>query len=357
MFFDRRHHGFSLIEVLVALAISSVVIGGTFAVFLNTKKTQNFVQAKSELQEAGRLSLDYLKRNIRMIGYQGCISFDNSNIRVVAKDITKATLLTEQIRGYVINDNTWNNGLNFASITTSARVGSSAFSIGRMSSISNMILEDMTTASSEIKLSATPDIDIQDGELVFISDCQTADLFKASNNPLGNNKTTVLHQSDVNTVGQVIKPYKATENANVARYEKTVYFVGNTLRVNTSGEAIFALYQARSPDYGVEEVFEGVEQMQVLYGERLGNNNIRYVPADQAGPAIIWENVISLKLALLLSSHDGVKNTEDTATYDLLGTSIVAPTGTTTSTSTTHSGGRRLKSVFSTTVKIRNRGL
>jgi type IV pilus assembly protein PilW len=94
-----------------------------------------------------------------------------------------------------------------------------------------------------------------------------------------------------------------------------------------------------------QELVEGVENMQVLYGVRLANNNLAYLPADSV---INWTQVVSLRIGLLLRTlDDNLTTTADNQSYnangaDVLGT-MVKPVS-----------DRRLRRVISTTISIRN---
>jgi len=65
------HHGcgFSLVEILVALVLSLLLIGGIIQLFLGSKQTYRFHDALSRVQENGRLALDTMARDIRMAGF------------------------------------------------------------------------------------------------------------------------------------------------------------------------------------------------------------------------------------------------------------------------------------------------
>ena len=66
--------GVTLIELLVAMAISSILLVGIGSIYSSTKRTY-FVQDEfGRLQENARYALDILAKDIRNAGYVGCKS-------------------------------------------------------------------------------------------------------------------------------------------------------------------------------------------------------------------------------------------------------------------------------------------
>ena len=92
---------------------------------------------------------------------------------------------------------------------------------------------------------------------------------------------------------------------------------------------------------------EGVEYMQVLYGQELGSGNLRYVPANDA--SLDMAEVVSVRLALLMQSFEPVLDADDATAYQVLDQSIDSA-----GTTYLHNGDRTLRRVFQTTVLLRN---
>jgi type IV pilus assembly protein PilW len=71
--------GLSLIEIMIALLIGALLLGGILQIFIGSKQTYRMQEALSRLQENGRFALDYLANDIRMAGYWGCLSTSTVN--------------------------------------------------------------------------------------------------------------------------------------------------------------------------------------------------------------------------------------------------------------------------------------
>jgi type IV pilus assembly protein PilW len=63
--------GFSLIEMMISVAIGLVIIAGLVAVLLGSSGSSKSNDRTSELQSNGRYALSYLKRELRHAGYRG----------------------------------------------------------------------------------------------------------------------------------------------------------------------------------------------------------------------------------------------------------------------------------------------
>jgi type IV pilus assembly protein PilW len=90
-------------------------------------------------------------------------------------------------------------------------------------------------------------------------------------------------------------------------------------------------------------LIDGVENFQILFGEDLDNDLSpdRYVPASFA--TLDMDNVVSIRISILLRTVAEVNRVDDTRTYNLLST-LYTPTQ-----------DKRVRKIFTTTVSLRNR--
>ena len=61
--------GFTLVEVLVSLALGLFLIGGAIQLFVQSKQTYRLQDSLSRIQENGRLAMESMVTDIRMAGY------------------------------------------------------------------------------------------------------------------------------------------------------------------------------------------------------------------------------------------------------------------------------------------------
>lgn len=90
--------GFSLVELMVALVISLILLGGVSQIFLSSKKSFTIQDSLGRQQENGRYAIDTLTADLRRAGYWG----GNAQIG----DIT-GSLGIENDNGTCPNDTTW----------------------------------------------------------------------------------------------------------------------------------------------------------------------------------------------------------------------------------------------------------
>lgn len=69
---NSRTRGFTLIEMMVALAISTLLLMGVVALFISSRASYETTEQLSRIQENGRFSLDQFATDIRSAGFQGC---------------------------------------------------------------------------------------------------------------------------------------------------------------------------------------------------------------------------------------------------------------------------------------------
>jgi len=69
-----RPRGLSLIELLVAIALGGLLMGGAISLFVNNRATYEITNDMARLQENARFALQLLTRDIRMAGYVGCVN-------------------------------------------------------------------------------------------------------------------------------------------------------------------------------------------------------------------------------------------------------------------------------------------
>jgi len=67
---SARQRGLSIVELMVALAISSFLILGITQLYINNKKTYLFQQSQEVNQENGRFALALLNQELAKAGYR-----------------------------------------------------------------------------------------------------------------------------------------------------------------------------------------------------------------------------------------------------------------------------------------------
>ncbi len=77
--------GLSLIEMMVAILISSILLLGVLELFSNTLSTDRTHTELARIQESGRVAMELVAREVRRAGYQGCAG---ASVETVAGAVT-----------------------------------------------------------------------------------------------------------------------------------------------------------------------------------------------------------------------------------------------------------------------------
>lgn len=335
----RYSRGLSLIELMVALVLSLVIGAAVLQMFLASKTTYRVQDAMARVQENGRFAVSFLASDIRMAGFMGCGNLNEIAINVIANPAPiDATNPLGQVIGGINNvgaTNAWN-----------AVAGTDVLSIRRASSAGVSLVGNMATDNANIQV-ANNDLGLVAGDTLFLSDCLSADIFRATNVSSGGGKTTIAHANNSNTSNNLSKAYGA--DAELLAFESITYFIRDTGRKTASGAPVNALMVERKfanrsdASANPVELVDGVQDMQLEYGVATGANMIAsdYLTANAVTD---WTKVVSVRFSLLLQSIDGnVVASSGAASQVLSFNGAAVP------------ADGRLRQVFGSSVAIRNR--
>jgi type IV pilus assembly protein PilW len=336
---SKYQHGISMVEILVALVISLFLLGGIVQVYLANKSTYAFTDSISRIQENGRFSMDIMAQELRMAGFFGCAIFDPDDTGNIVNNLNPAgagydAALHDFLLAGVIQG-TEDDGLN----------GSDSITLrGAKPNQVNVVPPFNTATSAQIFVTANATIENDD--IVMVSNCRGADIFQVSSSTQadGASKMAIVHNTGAgpspgnfnpdNCQGGNAHCLSQTYGSDSSLFElQTVTY---TIAVGASGEP--ALWRSEN---GVnEELIEGVEQMQVLYGLDTDDDDFanRYVTITDVPDTF---DVMAVRLMLVVRSESDFV-AEANQTYTFNGASTTAP-------------DRRLRQVFTTTIALRNR--
>ena len=358
--------GFSLIELMIASVIGLVILGGAVTIFTSNSASSKMTTGMTRIQDSGRVALDIISYSARMTGYDGCRDEIKESAVVIASDPPTINMPDNALWGSEVGTgNTWAPAVHpdlAAAISNRVRANTDVFYVQHGSGRSETLAADMTGPSGDIVLPGNPD-QIGVNDMLMISNCELTEIFRATGvSDVGGN-TVIEHSTAANDRGNFNTTYtgvgdKDTVPVRVMRFESKAYFVGDSGRTTPQGATIFSLFSLDTTVDGAEptELVEGVENLQVLYGENIqpGADTplIRYVTADNITNAA---NVFSVQLGLLIATADYAASSDDGRSYNIAGTNIGPPADA--SANDNHAGDRRMRAAFNTTIQLRNRTL
>lgn len=311
--FPRTATGMTLIELMIALLIGTILVLGLVQVFAASRTAYQLSQGIARNQESSRFAVDFLTRDLRMAGHSGCVN-DQSLLSTDGTNITGGNIRSLFMTGPNRNANNVAsllfplrfdvsiqgfeaNGTNpgdSRTIPTTPVVGAAtAWTPALPAAISGLnpvagsdivVLRYLSAEEAPIttfNAGGTPAVVYPAASgalatggsgLYAIADCRSATVFQASAAPSAtsmNVTQTGLNASDLSFISSQDSSlaYKAG-SASLFRAESLVYYVA----VNGQGEP--ALYRTRwtsAPGAGAltpvtEEMVDGIESMQLLFG-------------------------------------------------------------------------------------------
>ncbi|MCK5322883.1 MAG: prepilin-type N-terminal cleavage/methylation domain-containing protein, partial [Desulfobulbaceae bacterium] len=68
----QKQSGYTLVEIMVAMVITLIVMGGVYKTFTSESVNTEKEQMRIDMQMSGRVILDLISRDIRAAGFEGC---------------------------------------------------------------------------------------------------------------------------------------------------------------------------------------------------------------------------------------------------------------------------------------------
>lgn len=373
--------GYSLVELMVALTISLIILAGVASIFATSRSTYQTDEGLSRLQENARFALDFMNREIRMAGYFGCLRDATKVYNNINSSGGFPNNFTQPIQGFEYNGtgqgttftasvpnpnpsgvalSNWTPALD-ASLQNRVIPGTDVVVIRRADNDSIVRLVPPYNNSAQIFLE--PNNAFIAGDSLIVTDCSKASVFLATNrNADGSN---VAHGSgnsctswgNSNAPGCPPDPQQYRDGAELSKSITTVFYVGQGA---TSGEPALFMTTVNGITFNHQELAEGVENMQILYGVDTDappaplDYPDSYLTAAQvnalttANPLTGWPRVMSVRISVLMRTSNVSGQADqvvDTGTYLLPGAGVVIDPA----------NDNRRRRVFTTTIQLRNR--
>lgn len=327
----KNQQGLSLVELLIAMALGLVLMGGVIHVFLSSRMVFSTQQAISRVQESGRLAMEFIAEDTRMAGYMGCLD------RTIQPEIAITTPdafwenFEEPVRGYPSGDLPVGLNLNPAPVD-----GSDTLVIRSARGAMHYLSEKNITNSLKIFPGTNQGITIKAGEPVVVSNCVSARIFKPATVSAGGagSASTITHGGGW---GEGNSPSENFDvGAEMIPVSTTIYYIAN----NPANRP--ALYQKIGTSPAVE-IIEGVESMALTFGlDTTGDDVVDSYKTTASMAAVDWPKASSVRVELLVQSNEA-NVLEDAQSYHFRDAMQDAPED------------RRLRQVFSSLIAVRGR--
>ncbi|MDZ7684297.1 MAG: PilW family protein [Gammaproteobacteria bacterium] len=342
----RIAHGFSLVELMISLALGSVVTVGVIQLFTANSESYNLLQGQSRMQESARFAMNFIGRSARSAGYSGCFSsVEDMHTTLNAAFVPYSYDLRSGVQGYnsTVGSSVWSPALtslprsesgtdtNVYTVsgsdleagngidTNDVVDGTDVLTLRNMSTEDHRLVADLPTSTEPVVVGSTIDeLDLSVDELAMIHDCEKATIFRVTSLSESGGQTTIGHDlADTdnfrNTLEKLAQVNTYQDDAAVSKIETNTFFIAPGAGFNSSGNKPLSLWRKRGIEAPVELV-EGVENMQVRYGidTDLDETPNRYAPANEV---VDWNAVSTIRVSLVVNSIDEVGgSTEPTHT-------------------------------------------
>lgn len=333
----RRRHilGLTLIELMVSMVIALILLLAVTRLFVVSRSTYTLEEGLARVQESGRFAIEFLSQDIRMAGYAGCSANLSSSAvaNIVASPTSASVFNPDGIRGYKPTCTICTGALSewpglpssyFPGGTGEINPvgGTDILVIQRGDTVSTHLSGNLGSVNANIQILSTASVasSIQADDIIMISDCKNADIFKANNVSSGSGTTTIAHTSG-NTTNNLSTLYQT--DAQIMKLVTHIYFIG---RRNNDTSVAPSLYRKELDNNGAlttAELVEGVENMKLLYGEDTdspgdGVVNIYRAPASVS----TWKNILTARVGLLVRTSGNVEQQPDIRSYSLADTTV-----------------------------------
>lgn len=348
--FTDKNAGFSLVELMVALAVGMVVILIVGQFFSSTRSSYMQSDAMSRVQENARFSMDVLATDIRMAGFMGCMQDVPVN-NIALPSGNDFFTFSKAVQGFTQGSGSAPGGIPNAPAWTEVKAGTSVLSLKRGDSTATRLDGNLDPNNANLQIKGNPAA-IQDDEILMISDCTHADVFRVNNVSQNGvvvpttTSVTISHSSAKNTDPKLSTAYQS--GSELMRLVSRIYYIGSgtgTCPANTLCRVNLTV-SAGNPIGRVESLISNVEDMDLLYGLDSTGDKVAdrfFATADITDAQ--WATVVSVQINLLLRSENDKVTVGKQGSYWYNGS-----TQTPTSAS-----DRYLRRSFTQLVTLRNR--
>ncbi len=365
---NKSQAGLSLIELLIAMVLSILLLGGVVTMFISSKGTYELNDRLARVEENGRFAISSMVQPIRNAGYFGCTNqfpvgtAPTSTLNSPAGYSLAANFLQFAVMGFdYTGSGTWSPALDTSFVQSPANNGDVLvihFPIPNVPPIE--LTTDMASPTSQINVTKFPagNAPFQNNQVLMIANCKNQSFFQATSYDAANG--IIQHIAlppaiDFSYLGNSSPPDLVTAfpgphnpplddggTSIVVPIQSMVFYLRNSS--SGTGTSLWRRVDTNTP----EELVEGVDAMQIKFGVDTDGNGQVDQYLDPSDPLVTAnpQAIIAVQIGLVVSSLQEYGTIPaDTKDYDLFNDGTVdlpAP------------GDHRLRQVFTTTATLRN---
>jgi len=300
--------GFTLIELMVAMLLGLIVIGGVVSVFLANQRSYRTNQALSDVQDGSRIAFEMMARDIRDAGLTGC----NNNGRV-ANVVNPSGAAwwndwSNAVRGYG-SGTTADPALTVGTAAGNQVSGTDSLQLIGAADTGLSVAATPSSTAANFKLNDTTS-DLQTGDVIIVCDPDHATIVQITN--YTNSNVTVVHNTGSGSPGNCSKgmgyPTVCTTNGNGYSFgpNSQIFKLGAVdwyIGVNpVQGRSLYRVSVATAggvPTASAQEMVRDVTGMNISY-HQAGIASL----ANAASVGANWAAVDAVQVKLTVESVD-----------------------------------------------------
>lgn len=323
--FKQRQAGLSLVELMIAITLATLLMLGVTQAFLSSKITYSRNQELSEIQESGRFALDILVSDIANTAYQGqcykadedefldddlyktlcAINQDNENyinpICLPRKHITATTVSSNRsvwsrdegaLLGWVAGE-----GPSFVGAPADSEGFFVQFAVGSGASFNGAGKNKADSSSISWDTAGNQYSPLSNGDVALIADGSGCDLFLNDISGQTGDNNSIVKKDNI----AWSSPYN--NDFEILKFNSFAYYIGSDEGVPTLYRKEFD-YNLKTID--VDALVPNVSAMKIEYGISTGAEVIdKYIKANDSD--MKWEEVRSIRITLTIQAASGLK--------------------------------------------------
>lgn len=302
--------GFTLIELMIALLLGILVVGGVISVFLSNKQAYTTNNALSQVQDSSRVAFEMLARDIRESGLTGC--GNTSRIANVLNNGPTAggtawyADMANSVHGYDAGttdpalttgtSGTQRDTANSSSIQLVGGDGAGVSIASHSTSASKMILNESSSnlLTGDIVVVCDPDHAVLAQATTYTAGSPPNFVMAAGTGTPGNCSTGLGYPTQCSSGGNV---YQYAVNAMVSKVYAADWYIGYNAQGGKSLYRMTVLNSSGTPTPTAQEMVRNVSNLSITYHLTGGTT---YVNAATVGTN--WGQVDSVILSFQLQS-------------------------------------------------------
>jgi type IV pilus assembly protein PilW len=273
-----RVRGFSLLELMLSLALGTLVVIAIVQLFVTNSSGSAVLSGQARLQENARTAMELIARSVRNAGFYGCGSYGEDvvvTLRGHGPEIFEFDT-SRPVRSIAGGDGyAWFTAQSArAPVPTAGEIAGDVLLVRSIGMPQLRLMQPLAPAADP-RVEPFGAVPLRVDDVVMVSDCEQAAIFRVTGITEADDAVT-LHRA----AGDVGDPFANAgpaarlsrtgrdygRDAIVAPLWVTAYYVApSTTDVNNRGQAVPALWMKQGPRAPVEMV-AGVEHLGVRFG-------------------------------------------------------------------------------------------